>query len=184
MTFIDELLEQADAEQKVRLEEMNKVRCDQMLLALAILEHEAAEVNEIADAEIKVMEEYRAAELLKIEKKAGWLEFQLEQFIRSTDEKTINLPHGSLKLRLGRDKVEITDLAAFLPYAHRKGLLRHLEASDEPDLLKLHNYIKSTGITPAGITVIPATTKFTYSTKGNNNGNGKAVSSKSQSEDE
>ncbi len=180
MTFIDQILIEAEQKERVQVLAMNKLRADQILQTLAVLEDEAQEVDSIVEAEMKILEEYRASERQKIERKAEWLESKLEQFIRSTDQKTINLPHGSLKLRLGREKVEVTDKTAYLPFAQRKGLLRHIDPSDEIDLLKLHNYIKQAGHIPTGVTVIPASTKFSYSTlKGNNNGNGKELSSES-----
>jgi hypothetical protein len=37
-----------------------------------------------------------------------------EGFTRSTGERTVRLPHGALKLRLGRDKIEIVDIERFL----------------------------------------------------------------------
>jgi phage host-nuclease inhibitor protein Gam len=183
MNFIDELLAESEVKDKENLLQMNKVRADQILLTLAVLEQQAEEVNSIVEAELKILEEYRTAELCKIEKKASWLEYQLEQFMRSTDDKTINLPHGSLKLRMGRDKVEIIDMEKFLPFAKRKDLLRHVPEKEEPDMIKILNYLKS-GTIP-GVAVISATTKFSYTTiEGNNNGNGKELSTESRSENE
>jgi phage host-nuclease inhibitor protein Gam len=171
VTFIDELLQEAEVKEKQQIEEMNKLRADQILSALAVLEQQAEDVNKLADEETSIIEEYRQSELQKIEKKASWLAWQLEQFIKSTNEKTMNLPHGTLKLRLGRDKVEITDIDAFLPFAQKKGLLRPVPESYEPDLSKIHEYIKISKVVPAGVIVIPAQNKFSYTTKkGNNNG--------------
>ncbi len=164
MNFIDELLAESEVKEQQHLLQMNKLKADQILAALAVLEKQSDEVNKLANDELQIIEDYRATELEKIAKKAVWLEHNLEEFIRSTDEKTINLPHGSLKLRLGRDKLEITDLSAYLPFAKRKGLLRHVEASDQPDMLMLYNYFKLNNSIPAGVIVIPATAKFSYTT--------------------
>jgi phage host-nuclease inhibitor protein Gam len=185
MTFIDELLLEAEIKEKDQLLQMSKIRADQILAAIAVLEQNVEEVNQLADAELKLIEEYRQVELQKIQKKMGWLEYNLEQFIRSTDEKTINLPHGAIKLRLGRDKVEITDLEKFTPFAERKGLLRLIPESSEPDLTKLLAYIKQTGVIPAGVAITPAQTKFSYKTlKGIRNGNGEKISAESSAETE
>ena len=170
MTFIDELLLEAEIKEKEQLLEMNRIRADQILATLAVLEQKADEVNQLADDEIKIFEEYRLIELQKIEKKASWLEYNLEQYIRSTKEKTINLPHGSLKLHLGRDKVEITDMDKFMKVAPSRDLLRVSPESYDPDLQKVLEYVKLRGII-AGVKFIPATTKFSYKTlKGNGNG--------------
>jgi phage host-nuclease inhibitor protein Gam len=171
VTFIDELLQEAEVKEKQQIEEMNKLRADQILSALTVLEQQAEDVNKLADDEISIIEEYRQSELGKIGKKTSWLAWQLEQFIKSANEKTMNLPHGTLKLRLGRDKVEITDIEKFIPFAQKKGLLREIPESYEPDLSKIHEYIKFSKVAPAGVTLIPAQNKFSYTTKkGNTNG--------------
>ena len=170
MTFIDELLAEAEIKEKEERLEMSRLKADQILATLEVLEQNAADVNKLADTEISIVEEYRQVELQKIEKKASWLAYQLEQYIRSTEEKTINLPHGVIKLRLGRDKIEITDMDKFVPFAQRKNLLRHIPESFEPDMSKVYQYVKSTGVIPQGVMLTQATTKFSYTTKGKDNG--------------
>ncbi len=187
-SFIEELLLESEQKEKQQHLEMNRLKADQVLSALAVLEQKAAEVNQLADQEIKIVEDYRQAELQRIEKQASWLAWNLEQFMRRTNRddpgcKSIALPHGSLKLRLGRDKVEVTDLAKFVPVGEKKGLLRQVPESFEPDLQKIASYIKATGVILPGVVVTPASTKFSYTTlKGNNNGNGKAAETGAEAE--
>ncbi len=160
MTFIDELL--AESEQKEL--EMNKLRADQLLMAITVLETKVADVNNLVDEEIQIIESYRESELTKLEKKRSWLAWNLEQFMRSTKEKTIKLPHGVMKVRLGRDKVEVFDMEIFMKQAPKLGFLKAIPESYEPDMQKVHEYIKRKGITPAGVTLTPAKTKFSYTT--------------------
>ncbi len=166
MNFIDELL--ADQEQKELA--LNKLRADQVLMAVSVLERHADEVNKLADDEIKIIEEYRQSELQKIEKKASWLVASLEAFMRSSNEKTMNLPHGTMKLRMGRDKIVILDQKQFTQYAASRGLLRSIPESFEPDLAKIHDYIQRTRTVPDGVQRIPAKTKFSYTTLKGQNG--------------
>jgi hypothetical protein len=180
MTFIDELLAEAEVKEKEERLEMSKLRADQVLAALSVLEQKAAEVNSLADDGTKLIEEFRQSGLQKLEKKASWLEWNLEQFIRSTDEKTINLPHGTLKLRLGRDKVQIADVEKFMKAAPSKNLLRTVPESFEPDMQKVLSYLKQNGHLP-GVLLIPAQTKFSYITKGNNT-NGEAEQPETRTE--
>ncbi len=168
MNFIDELL----AEQEQKELALNKLRADQVLMAVSVLEQQADDVNTLADDEIKIIEDYRNVELQKIEKKASWLVASLEAFMRSTNEKTLTLPHGTMKLRMGRDKIVILDLQQFTQYGASRGLLRSVPESFEPDLTKIHEYIKRTRTVPDGIQRIPATTKFSYTTLKGQNGNG------------
>jgi hypothetical protein len=170
MTFIDELLAESEIREAQERIQMNKLKADQILAALAVLEHSAEDVNKLCDTEISIIEEYRATELQKIEKKASWLAYQLEQFIRSTNEKTINLPHGVIKLRLGRDKIEIVNLDEFIPFAQRKNLLKQVPESFEPDLAKLRVYFQRNKFAPPGVILTPAQNKFSYTTKGKDNG--------------
>jgi len=160
MTFIDDLL----AESEQRELEMNKLKADQLLMAISVLEGKMEDVNKLADDEIQIIESYRETELAKLEKKSSWLAWNLEQFIRSTKDKTMKLPHGALKLRLGRDKVEVSNLDVFMKQAPKLGFLKVIPESYEPDMQKINEYIKSRGIIPDGVSMTPAKTKFSYTT--------------------
>ena len=182
MTFIDELLLESEQKEKEQLLQMNRLRADQILATLMVLEKQADGVNTLVEDEIQILEEYRQVELQKVQKKTSWLAYNLEQFIRSSNEKTINLPHGSIKLRMGRDKVEITDLEKFLTVADKKGLLRELPSV--PDLQKIKDHIQNRKGIPPGVTLTPAQTRFSYTTKGKNNGNGEGLSAESDTSGE
>ena len=182
MTFIDELIAESEIRDKAHQLEMTKLRADQVLAALTVLETQADDVGKLCDAEIKIIEEYRAVEHQKLAKKMGWLEWQLEQFMRSTNaqtnEKTLNLAHGSIKLRMGRDKLEITDLEKYRPFAQSKGLLKQIPESYEPDMQKLQAHLKIYRTIPPGVSLIPAQTKFSYKTlRKESNGNRKETES-------
>ena len=173
MNFIEELLLEAEQREQERMVEMNKLRADQMLAAMELIESQVNDVMNLADEEIALIEEYRKTEIDKLEKKRSWLCWQLEQFIRSTDEKTINLPRGQIKLRQGRQKVQVIDMDKFLKVGEKLNLLRKVPESYEPDLQAIHQHIKMTGEIPRGVDVIPGETKFSYSLKRGGNNNGK-----------
>ena len=173
MDFIDELLlesEKAEAQQRI---EMSKVKADQLLMAIQVLEDKAEDLDKMVDEEIKIMEEYRQTEQERLNKRLRWLVWNLEQFMRTTGEKTVNLPHGTMKLRLGRDKVEITDLQQFLDNKVNQKFLKVIPESYQPDTQEIVKYVKRTGHIPDGINLIPAETKFYYSTLKRSNTNGK-----------
>jgi hypothetical protein len=166
--FIEELLlqaEQADQERKI---EMDRLRADQILAAIGTLEEGMAGVNDLCDKELKLIEEYRANEMARVDKKRSWLVFNLEGFMRSSGEKTLNLPHGRLKLRKGKDRIAVVAMEQFLKVGQKLGLLRKVPESVTPDLQAILNHVHSTGEIPPGIQVIPADVKFTYSTNGAN----------------
>jgi len=182
MTFIDELLAEAEIADAKKLVEVNKLRADQLLMALSVLEDKASEINTLVNSEVALFEDFRTAEISKLDKKMSWLAFQLEGYMKSTGEKTLALPHGELKMRKGRDKIEVTDMQKFLPVAQAKGLLRAIPESYEPDMRTLLEYAKYSGVTPPGCSLIPASTKFTYKTKGVSNGSSSDKHEREQAE--
>ena len=174
MNFMDELLLEVEKAEEKRKIELDRLRADQLLTVISKFEDQAKGINELADSEVILIEEYRKSELSKLNKKISWLAWNLEQFIRSSNEKTINLPHGSIKLRLGRDKVSVVELQRFLDSPTNQRFLKIIPESYEPDIQAIHEYIKQAGHIPDGIDMKPAEAKFSYTTiRSNNNGNEK-----------
>ena len=171
-TFIEELLRDAETKEANEKIEVDRLRADQLLTAIATLEVQMTDVNELVEREKSLLEEYRSKELSRVDKKLSWLTFQLEQFMRSTSEKTIRLPHGTLKLRKGRDRLVISDMAKFLERAGIRGLLKQVPESFVPDMQAISDYHKKTGgALPDGCQLIPGETKFSYTTiDGENDG--------------
>ncbi len=174
MNFIDELLQEAELAEENRRIEMNNLRADQLLMGIQKLEGQIDEVDHLADEEIQLIQEYRKSETERLGKKVRWLAWNLEQFIRSSDLKTIRLPHGILKLRTGKDKLEVTDFQSFISIPENQKFLRVIPESYQPNIMALHEHLKQTGHIPEGIDVVPGEVKFTYSTSGKDNNNGKA----------
>ena len=177
-TFMDELLaEVEEKEQRVKLE-LDRLKADQLLMAVAKLDSQIEDANKLCDDEIKLIEQYRQSEVERIEKKRSWLLYNVEgwarQQLEQNGDKTIRLPHATLALRKGRDKVEIQDMETFLKVATRYGLLRTTPEEHVPDLTALNAFVKRTGQIPIGTKLIPGTTNFSYTlnTKGEpSNGN-------------
>ena len=164
MHFIDELIQESEkAEEQQRLE-MTKLRADQLLMAIQVLEEQQADVDKLFQEELKIIEDYRFAEQERLQKKVNWLVWNLEQYMKSTGEKTLNLPHGILKLRMGRDKIQMADLQQFLAEAGNQKFLKTVPESFQPDVLAISQYVKQTGHIPAGVNLVPAEVKFHYST--------------------
>jgi phage host-nuclease inhibitor protein Gam len=170
-SWLQELLDDAEAAEEKRALAMNKLLADRALAAISVLEGKMNEVTAIAEQEISLISDWKTSEMLKLQKKIDWLAFNLESFIKVTGEKTVTLPHGQLKMRMGRDKVEVVDMEKFLPVGKRLGLLRHIEAKDEPDLVAISAYVKINGKPPLGVTLTPAQSRFSYKTQGATNGN-------------
>ena len=172
-SWLQELLDDTAAADEKHLLEMNKLRADQALAAIAMIEEKIAETEQIAEQEVALITNWKESETAKLQNKINWLTFNLEKFIRSTGESTINLPHGAIKIRKSRDKIEIVDLQKFTTIGQRHGLLRHIEANDEPDMNAIRAFIKvNGGKPPVGVILTPGQPTFSYTTikKGSANG--------------
>ncbi len=145
---------------------MNRLRADQMLQAIRSLELEAERINALADEEQKLIEDYRQQQTAKIQKKIGWFEFNLQAFMNSNPGvKTLELPHGILKTRLGRDRAEIVEEKQFMDAAGDLGLLRSVPEKFVPDMAAILEFIHTKGTVPPGVKLIPAENRFSFSTK-------------------
>jgi len=171
--WLDEMLAELEGQETQRKLEFDKLKADQALGAIGKLEADMAAVNKLADDEIKLIENYRTAELERIEKKRSWLLLNLEAFIRKhteeTGDKSLRLPHGSIGLRKSRDRVEISNPELFEKAGLRLGLFRTIDAKTEPDLQAVSAAIKIQKSIP-GVTIIPGSVNFHYSINGGNNG--------------
>jgi hypothetical protein len=169
INFIEEILREAEIAEADRKLELDRLRADQILSAIAVLEGKMSEVNDLCEKELKLIEGFRSNELSRLDKQRSWLVFNLDGFMRSTGEKTLRLPHGILKLRKGRDRVAVIAMEQFLKIGGKLGLLRQIPESFSPDLQAIADHVKRTGEIPSGVEYIPADIKFSYTTNGGPN---------------
>ena len=162
-TFMDELLAEAEEKEQQKQLELDRVKADQLLIALQKIDAQSEEIERVATDESALIESWRKSEQERFEKKQSWLCWNLQQFLAGTGEKTIRLAHGTIKERMGRDKVDIADLDKFVKIAGKYHLLRTYPERQEPDLNAVLSYIKRTGEIPPGIVLIPGVPKFSYS---------------------
>ena len=163
-SWLQELLDQDEAIAEKRILAMNKLVADRALAVVAVLEGKINEVNVIAEQEVALISSWQESEVVKLQKKIDWLSWNLEGFMKGTGEKTVTLAHGQLKMRMGRDKVEVVDLEKFIPVGKRLGLLRHIPEKEEPDLSAIAAWIKLNRKPPMGVTLTPAQSRFSYKT--------------------
>jgi phage host-nuclease inhibitor protein Gam len=171
--WLQELLDDSEATDNKRLLEMNKLRADEALSAIGLIGDKIAEVEQLAQQEIDLISNWKGSETTKLQNKINWLSLNLEKFIRTAGDATIALAHGTIKIRKSRDKIDIVDLQRFSAVGQRHGLLRHIDAKDEPDMNALRAFIKLNGGKPcAGVILTPGQPTFSYITnkKGSTNG--------------
>ena len=159
-TFIDDLL--AEAELKEADEAL--AHYDLVVREVARLEGEIAAVTSNTDREVQIIKSWALDRNVKFFDRIEFLQLKLESFIRAQNKKTIELPHGTLKLRAKQDKVEITDLELFMKSA-TKDLIIIKPEEIKPSLTSIKKWYKMTSKLPDGVAVIEGKTEFTLKLK-------------------
>lgn len=164
-SWLQELLDAQEAADEQRAIEMNKVMADRALAAISAIEDKINEVDSIAMQEAEMIAQWQELQTAKLHKQISWLSWNLEQYLRKIGDATVALPHGTIKMRKSRDKVEIVDQARFMPIAQKLGLVRIIEAKAEPDMNAIRAHLKLNGNKPlAGLMITVGTPTFTFST--------------------
>ena len=159
-TFIDDIL----AEAEVKEADEALAYYDLVVKEVARLEGEIAVVTSNTDREVAIIKDWALERNVKFFDRIEFLQLKLEAFIRAQDKKTIELPHGTLKLRAKPDKVEITDMELFLKSA-TKDLVIIKPEEIKPSLTNIKKWIKMTSKVPDGVAVIEGKTEFTLKLK-------------------
>ncbi len=75
-SWLQELLDETEDTDQHHLLEMNKLRADQALAAIAVIEDKIAEIEQIAQQEIDLITSWKEAETAKLQNKINWLSIQ------------------------------------------------------------------------------------------------------------
>ena len=157
--FLDELL----AEAELKEEQRTTAYYDLLVMEVGKLENQIAETFAEAEKEVQIINEWALKRNSVLQEKANLLKLKLESYIREEGKKTIELPHGTLKVRKMPDKVEIADMELFLSKATAQ-MVTVVPETVKPDLTKIKAFIKMTGgKTPEGVTLIEGKEEFKLS---------------------
>lgn len=163
INFLDELLK----EDELKEQQQSEAYCDLILIQIAELKQKIENLHAAAQKEIDIIQNWLNNKSEAIQKRISFLESYLEQFMRTNNLKTLDLPHGILKIRKSPDRVEIADLDIFIRNA-RNELIRVIPEEIKPDLNKIKAFIKKTGVIPEGVKFIEGEEQFSYKIKTNN----------------
>jgi hypothetical protein len=165
--FISEMLEEVESEEALRSEAL----CDLTLIEIRDLQAKIAATFAASEEETTFIQDFALRRATKFQDRIDRLASKLETYARESGEKTITLPHGVLKIRKKQDKVEISDLDAFLENATPL-MLNTVPESAKPDIAGIKAWMKMTGgKLPAGVKLIPGGNEFSYKlTEINDNG--------------
>ena len=155
--FLDELLEEVEQKE----DQQTEVFIDLLLLRIKSLQEEIADNFSNADKEIEIIKNWALSKNTVLQERINLIEKQLEQFARSSDKKTIDLPNGILKIRKSPDKAEVENLELFLSKANAE-LVSVVPEQIKPNLKNIKNYIKMTTKVPEGVRVIEGKEEFSY----------------------
>ena len=157
MNFLDELLEEVEQKELHNSEAF----MDLVLLEIKRINEKVSANFSNAEKEIELINAWAIKKNTILEERKKFLERKLELFIKERGEKTISLPNGELKYHKKQDKVEITDMDAFLASANKE-LLTEVPATYKPNLNNIKKWVKMKSSPIAGVTVIEGKQEFSY----------------------
>lgn len=158
--FLDELLLEAEAKE----EKQTLAYFDLVVMEISKLEDDISQTFSQAEEESSIINNWALKRSSVIEEKISFLKLKLESFIREEGKKTIDLPHGTLKVRKLPDKIEIADMGKFLEHA-KSEMISIVPESLKPDLNKIKAYIKNSGRIPNGVNLIEGKEEFKLTIK-------------------
>lgn len=144
--FMDKLI--ADLEEKERIQ--SEAWADFIALQIRELTEKMAKIAAQVEEEIQLINNWAEQKCDKINRNISFLSYKLEEYLKNTGLKTIDLPNARLQFRKRPDKVEISDLELFLQNA-REELLNYFPEEYKPDLNKIKAWIKEKKSIPPGV---------------------------------
>lgn len=160
--FIDDLIADAEANEH----KQTLAYFDLLVGEIARLESDISKNFEEAEREIQLINNWVLMKNTRLKERVDFIRLKLEKFIREEGQKTIDLPHGTLKLHKKPDKVEISDMAAFLAGAKAE-MLNVIPEQVKPDLTKIKASIKKYGVIPEGVSFIEGKEELSLKLKDN-----------------
>ena len=160
VNFLDELLLEAEQKEIALCE----AHYDLIVMEISNLERQIEDNFNTVQTEIEILQQWALKRNTVIKEKADFLKLKLESFIRQEGKKTIDLPHGILKLHKKGDRVEITDMDAFMISAN-KDLINTVPEEIRPSISKIKSFISKTGHIPTGVRFIEGKVEFSLKIK-------------------
>lgn len=153
--FMDELLAEVEDKENQLSEKLSKEHADLILMEMQKHTNSMEENCRAAEAEIKIIKDFYLGKNFKAQEKIEFLERKLKEFLLEQEERTLSLPHGTIRLRKGRDKIIVESLQTFLENKFSHELI-NIKQDFKPDLSKIKAYItRSGGKVPDGVVVVP-----------------------------
>ncbi|MBL0176879.1 MAG: host-nuclease inhibitor Gam family protein, partial [Ignavibacteria bacterium] len=143
--FMEELLAEAEKKENSQQDAV----FDMVLLEISKIETQIARNFDISAEEVKIINDWALKRNSKLQDRINWLATKLEAFIRERGVKTVDLPHGTLKIRKSQDRLEFFDLDEFMQTTN-PALLTLVPATYKPNLAGIKEQIKLYDVVPDG----------------------------------
>ncbi|MCF8356260.1 MAG: host-nuclease inhibitor Gam family protein [Melioribacteraceae bacterium] len=160
MDLIEEILAEAEEKEAMQLE----VFMDLQLNQIGKLQKEMENNFQNAEKEIELINNWVMKKNSSLQERVTVIEKQLEQFIRETEKKTIDLPNGTLKIRKQPDKAVVENMELFLEKANKE-LVTIVPETIKPNLNAIKSFIKRAAKVPEGIKIVEGKEEFSYAIK-------------------
>lgn len=164
-SFIQELiLEAEEAEQNTTL-----AFYDLLIIRISEIQ-KTMDVNyNNCQQEIDLIQNFMLTKNSKLQGQVDGIMSQLESLIKDRNEKdksvkSIDLPHGLIRLHKTPNKVEVSDLDKFMSVA-TSDMITAVSEQLKPNLNGIKKYVKLSGRIPEGISIIEGTEKFSIKIK-------------------
>jgi phage host-nuclease inhibitor protein Gam len=164
-SLMEFLLEQQEEVQSDRFVVDSMEKAEWCMWKLAKLAQEDAEDEAMAQREIERIQAWLEARKKPRQQSREFFEEHLRQFHQRLlqddpkGNKTVKLPHGTLKARKLPDKWEYDD-ETIIEWAKANARIELIRVKAEPDKQAIKQYVKETGEVPPGVTVTTQGIKF------------------------
>ena len=139
---------------------------DKRLRSLRYWQRKLDDVNAFAAEESYRIDAWQERQAQIIQKRIDWNKDALQFYMQGTGEKTVDLPNGTLKMRKGRERVEVVLEETFIDWADKTGMHDTLvRFQRSPDKKAIGQYIRDTGEEPPGVELRRADDSFSVETK-------------------
>ncbi|MBL4896313.1 MAG: host-nuclease inhibitor Gam family protein [Erythrobacter sp.] len=170
--FLYEVIGSLDLDDPITTDEVveGQKTANKYLYVIKKLRDEIENVVTVGNAQIKDATDFMDREVAKRDKTIAFLSRGLHLFMMGQEQKTMNLPNGSLKMRVRQEKVEITDPKIVINWVGTSTLtsewsMKLLTKKITVSKAGVKEYMKATGEIPDGIEVTQQEPSFTAVTK-------------------
>lgn len=140
---------------------ISETRINKFLFVIKLKESELKKCELLAQDTFTKTQSWLDSRRERIISTIEYLTRQMQNYLRTQNQKTMSLPNGSIGFRKQPDSIEITNEELFLSNAG-PDLLKHIPEKYQPDLNAIKKHLKLTGDLPDGVELISKGDKFYY----------------------